>query len=152
MARPRRRIEESGKFDFGRQVLGWTRKVYKTRDEVFRAAFMMLVDELQEACPKDTFFLMSSLEASTAGTPPMTRKNPAPNAPAGSFSFDRGTIVGVVESAEYGQKLYLGYTAEYAGMVHDGHGSYAGNPWVSLVTQRWQAIVKEAAGRIGDRA
>lgn len=143
---------DTGQFDFGRQVLGWTRDVYKKRDDVFKEAFLMLADEMQELCPKDTHFLMASLVASKAGMPRMTRPNPRPNAGPGTFRWDRAAIVGVVQSAQYGDKLYLGYTAEYAGFVHDGHGNVGPRPWVTLVTQRWKSIVQEAGKRIRDRA
>lgn len=145
------RRTESGQFDFGRRVLGFTRKVYSKRDAVFREAFLTLADHMQARCPKDTHFLMSSLEASTVGTPEMNRPNPFPSAPKGYFSWDRSQVVGVVQNARVGQKIYLGYTAEYAGFVHDGHGSSQSEPWVALVSQMWVQIVNEAAARIGDR-
>lgn len=140
----------SGRFDFGRQVLGFTRKVYKARDEVFRLAFMKLVEEMQDECPRDTHFLMSSLEVSKERTPPMIRKNPQPNAAPGTFEWDPSEVVGIVENAKYGEKLYLGYTAEYAGVVHDGHAGNEPQPWVALVSQRWREIVQEAAEEVRD--
>lgn len=136
---------------FGRKVLSWTRKVYKKRDAVFQLAFMKLADEMQAACPKDTHFLMSSLEVSKSGSPRMTRPNPAPGAAPGSFEWDRSSIVGTVETAKYGEKLFLGYTAEYAGYVHDGHGGQPARPWVMLVSQRWREIVAEAGREIAAR-
>ena len=145
-----RRRTESGQFDFGRAVLGFTNKVYKTREEIFKRSFLRLADEMQASCPRDTHFLLSSLEAATNKTPAMTRKNPNPNAPPGTFSWDRSQVVGVVESAQAGQKLYLGYTAEYAGVVHDGHGNVEPKPWVTLVTQRWKSIVDDVAREVRD--
>ena len=138
--------------DFHRKVLGWNRKVYKKRDEVFREAFMRLVDEMQASCPKDTHFLMSSLEVGKDRTPRMSRPNPMPSAPPGTFSWDRGVILGVVENSKYGEKLFLGYTAQYAAYVHDGHHHQEPRPWVALVSQRWRAIVSEAAAAVKARA
>jgi hypothetical protein len=137
---------------FHRQVLGWNRKVYKKRDEVFQLAFMRLADEMQAACPKDTHFLMSSLEVSKSGTPRMSRPNPQPDAAPGTFSWDRGSLVGVVENSKYGEKLFLGYTAEYAAYVHDGHGNTHPRPWVMLVAQRWREIVRQVGAEVRARA
>lgn len=140
----------SGQFGFGRAVLGWSRKVYKVQHEVFQQSFIALMDEMQASCPKDTHFLMSSLAIGKNGTPRMTRDNPNPNGGPGSFEWDRATLVGIVESSQYGEKLYLGYTANYAGLVHDGHGGQMARPWVSLVAQRWRGIVASTAARIKD--
>lgn len=104
-----------------------------------------LVNEMQEIVPVDTGFLRASLEASTAGTPPMTRPNPDPN---GSFSWNPGQVYAVIESATYGERVYLGYTAEYAALVHYGAGSRPARPWVDLVAQRWRQIVAEARARV----
>ncbi len=145
---PQIRDEESGQFGFGRQVLGFSRKVYKARDRIFKEALYTLIDRLQVLCPKDTFFLMSSLEASTKGTPRMTRPNPNPNAPKGSFSWDSGEVFAIIDNAEFGETIYLGYTAEYAALVHDGHGFAEPQPWVSIITQQWQDIVKEATSKV----
>lgn len=142
------RRTKTGQFDFGRQVLGFTRDVYKKRDLVFQRAFLRLADEMQAVCPKDTQFLMSSLEASTVRTPRISKPNPRPNAPPGSFEWDRTTFVGIVQSAEYGETLRMGYTAEYAGVVHDGHGNVEPRPWVALVTQRWREIVAREAKQV----
>lgn len=143
-----RRRTQGGQFDFGRAVLGFSKTVYKKRDAVFQRAFIRLADEMQAVCPKDTQFLMSSLEASTAKTPRISKPNPRPNAPPGSFEWDRATFVGIVESAEFGEKLFMGYTAEYAGVVHDGHGNVESRPWVSLVTQHWREIVAREAKQV----
>lgn len=137
---------------FVRRVLGWNRKVYKLRTDVFREAFMQLVDEMQAACPKDTHFLMSTLTVSKDHTPRIKDPNPQPNAPKGTFKWDRSRIVGVVQNAEFGEKLYLGYTAKYAAIVHDGRGNNQPRPWVMLVAQRWRQIVAEARARIRARA
>lgn len=57
----------------------------------------------------------------------------------------------VINSADLGDTIYLGYTANYAAFVHFGAQGRAPRPWVTTVAQRWEMIVAEKACEVKRR-
>ena len=64
---------------------------------------------------------------------------------------DLTDILLVINSADLGDTIYLGYTANYAAYVHYGARDNAPRPWVTMVAQRWTAIVAEKAADVRSR-
>lgn len=124
----------------------WARKVEGAFDVVFKEAAQEIVSELNTLVPIDTGFLRASLRASTTDMPLLTRENPG-----GPVPDDMAEIVLVIAGAEAGDVLYLGYTANYAAHVHYGANGRPGRPWVSMVAQRWEAIVATKAAEVRSR-
>lgn len=56
-----------------------------------------------------------------------------------------GDILLVINRADLGDTIYLGYTANYAAYVYYGARGNAPRPWVTMVAQRWTAIVADEA-------
>jgi hypothetical protein len=140
---------------FSAAVAEWTRKVDGALEAVFRESVNELVAELnaevtrlvydQPIAPSGyvrTGFLRASLSASKASMPLASRDNPG-----GAFAAD-DAIVAVIQGAELGETIYLGYTAEYSGIVHYGGNGRQPRPWVSLVAQRWDSIVSAKASEL----
>lgn len=131
---------------FAAQVGSWANKVDGALEAVFKESAQELVNELTRLAPVDTGFLRASLMASTTAMPQMTRANPGAAVPG-----DLGEIMLVIAGADIGDTIYLGYTANYAAYVHYGARGNAPRPWVTMVAQRWTAIVAAKAAEVKQR-
>ncbi|MDR7032939.1 HK97 gp10 family phage protein [Mesorhizobium sp. BE184] len=131
---------------FAATVGNWCQKVPNALEVVFKEAAQELVSQLGQLAPVDTGFLRASLMASTTAMPQLTRANPGVSVPA-----DLGDIVLVINGADLGDTIYLGYTANYAAFVAYGAQGRAPRPWVTLAAQRWPMIVDEVAARVKQR-
>ncbi|WP_395449905.1 HK97 gp10 family phage protein [Aminobacter sp. UC22_36] len=126
---------------FSTTVGQWAQKVEGAVEAVFKEAAQELVSQLNQLVPVgETGFLRASLMASTTAMPTLTRANPGISVPA-----DLGDILLVINSADLGDTIYLGYTANYAAFVHFGAQGRTPRPWVTMVAQRWEMIVAEKA-------
>lgn len=144
---------------FAAQVAAWAQAVDGAVEAIFKEAAEELVEEMDMllvqsvyAQPvsasgyKRTSFLRASLVASKTVMPLLHRENPGvPVTP------DLGDVILVINGAEVGETLYLGYTANYAAWVHFSANGHAGRPWVSMAAQRWQAIVDRVTARVRSR-
>lgn len=128
---------------FAATVGQWAQKVEGAIEAVFKEA----VSQLNQLVPVgDTGFLRSSLMASTTAMPTLNRANPGMSVPA-----DLGDMLLVINSADLGDTIYLGYTANYAAYVHYGARGNAPRPWVTMVAQRWVSIVDAKATEVKQR-
>lgn len=131
---------------FAASVGDWCLKVPNALEIVFKESAQELVSQLTQLAPIDTGFLRASLMASTSAMPQLTRANPGMAVPA-----DLGDIVLVINGADLGDTIYLGYTANYAAYVHYGARGNAARPWVTMVAQRWESIVAAKAAEVKAR-
>lgn len=114
---------------FAATVGQWAQKVEGALEAVFKEAAQELVSQLNQLVPVgETGFLRASLMASTTAMPTLTRANPGMAVPA-----DLGDILLVINSADLGDTIYLGYTANYAAFVHFGAQGGTPRPWVTML-------------------
>lgn len=143
---------------FSAQIGAWAAKVEGAIEAVFRESVQELVEQADQlladmvyAQPpassgyKRTGFLRSSVKVSTASMPLANRPQGVPD--TGYMAEIEVQITG----ADVGEVIYIGWTAEYAGFVHWGANGAAPRPWVSMVAQRWQAIVDVKAAELKAR-
>lgn len=143
---------------FSASIAAWANKVEGAAEAVFKESAQELVSEVQKTRNEggrmrvDTGFLRASLLASTSAMP---RINPAAVPPEGagpnSIPFDFGTIEAVIAGSEFGQTIYLGYTAAYARYREYGANDQPGDAFVRTAAQRWPQIVNEQAAKIRSR-
>lgn len=143
---------------FAASVGDWVLKVSGAAETIFQESAQeltsqldqllveMVYDQPQAAGYKRTGFLRASLMASTTAMPQLTGDSPGASVPA-----DLGDVVLVINGADLGDVLYLGYTANYAAFVHYGAQGRAPRPWVSLVAQRWTMIVEVKSAEVKQR-
>lgn len=140
---------------FSAQIEDWTKRVTNAEKIIFQRSALRLAHELTEEVTKlvynqppspnynRTGFLRASLMASNTEMPLAILDNPGA---AGNVDF--GQIELVINNAELGGTIYLGYSARYGPFVHAGANGQPPKPWVTLVAQRWQAIVSEVAADV----
>lgn len=146
------------KLSFAAQVGDWILRVEEAAEAVFKESVQELAIQLSDQLEtmiyetpespnyKRTKFLQASLMASNSEMPRLSIDNPGvPVTP------DFGQIELVINDAELGQKIFLGYTSRYGGYVHWGTENMAPRPWVNLVAQRWQSIVAAKAADVKAR-
>lgn len=131
---------------FAATVGAWCEKVPNALEMVFKESAQELVSQLNDLVPVDTGFMRASLMASTSAMPQLTRANPGVAVPS-----DLGDILLVINGAELGDTIYLGYTANYAAYVHYGARGRPPRPWVTMVAQRWVMIVEAKAAEVKQR-
>lgn len=141
---------------FAAQVGAWCEKVPEALEAVFKESCQELVRQLDEQLVtmvydtpetpnyRRTGFLRASLVASTEAMPQLIRDNPGVNVNA-----DYGDVMLVIAGVEVGSEvLFLGVTAKYGAVVHNGSSKMAPRPWVALVAARWPQIVAEQASKV----
>lgn len=140
---------------FSAQVGDWVKRVKLAELAIFREAAQELQRQLTEQLSsmiyekpsspdyKRTQFLLASLVASTSEMPKLERENPGVEV---TPNFDQVELV--INNAELGEVIHIGYSAVYGGYVHGGTSKMPPRPWVTLVAQRWQAIVDQAAVKV----
>ncbi|MER8846046.1 HK97 gp10 family phage protein [Mesorhizobium australicum] len=143
---------------FAATVGAWAAAVPVALEIVFKESAQELVSQLDQlladevydrpAIPgyKRTGFLRASLMASTMAMPTLSRENPGAPVPA-----DLGDVILVINGADLGDTIYLGYTANYAAFVHYGANGTTPRLWVTMVAQRWVMIVEAKAAEVKAR-
>ncbi len=147
------------KSTFSAKIREWALKVDGAVKVIFQESAQELVSQMDDllvemvyAQPpspsgyKRTGFLRASLMASKEAIPGMIKTNPGRAVPA-----DLTDIVLVINDAELGDTIYLGYTANYASFVHYGANGRPPKPWITLAAQRWKRIVAAKATEVKKR-
>jgi hypothetical protein len=143
---------------FTAQIEAWALKVEGAIEAVFHESVQELVEQADELLKdmvydqppassgyKRTGFLRSSVVVSTSSMPLANRPQGAPD--TGYMAEIEVQIAG----AELGTTLFIGWTANYSGYVHFGANGTPPRPWVSMVAQRWTAIVEGKAAELRQR-
>jgi hypothetical protein len=143
---------------FAATVGQWAVKVDGALEVVFKESAQELVSQMDKLLSdmvydqpssenyRRTGFLRASLMASREAMPRLYRDNPGASVPP-----DLQQVILVMNSADIGDTIYLGYTANYAAYVHYGAKGAAPRPWVTLIAQRWEEIVAAKAKEVKQR-
>ncbi len=125
--------------DFAAQIDDWTKQTSARMTAVFRGSTQELFSRAQSRIPVDTGFARASARASLESMPPI---DPAAHGKADqSYSFDYGTIVLIINEAELGQTIYIGWTANYVQYLEWGHSQQAPNGFIGVSVLEWPQIV-----------
>lgn len=144
---------------FAADVADWALKVEGAVEVIFRESAQELAREMDLLLEQTVYdqpisssgyrrtgFLRASLVASPVAMPLMTRDNPGVPVPP-----DLGDVILVINGAELGGTIYLGYTANYAAFVHYSANGQSGRPWVTMTAQRWEIIVDRVSAQVKSR-
>tara|TARA_R110000851_G_C13102466_1_gene568885 strand:- start:19865 stop:20317 length:453 start_codon:yes stop_codon:yes gene_type:complete len=144
---------------FAADVAAWALNVEGAIEVIFREAAQELAREMDLLLEQTVYdqpisssgyqrtgFLRASLVASSSVMPQLVRENPGTPVPP-----DLGDVILVINGAEIGGTIYLGYTANYAAFVHYSANGQSGRPWVTMAAQRWEIIVDRVSARVKSR-
>lgn len=143
---------------FAATVGQWAVKVDGALEVVFKESAQELVSQMDKLLAdmvydqpssenyRRTGFLRASLMASREAMPRLYQDNPGASVPP-----DLQQVILLINSADIGDTIYLGYTANYAAYVHYGAKGAAPRPWVTLIAQRWEEIVAAKAKEVKQR-
>ncbi len=122
---------------------------------IFRESAQRVVSRAQayisgELVNVQTGFLRASIRASKSSMPQV---DPAARHDGKTaVSYDPGSVTLAIASAELGEKVFVGYTASYAPLVHWGTSKMRPRPWVTLAANEWQRTVSEVAAEAKSKA
>ena len=143
--------------NFEAQVDAWCRETEARMTAVFRESVKRTVAIMQRPVsgggnmPVDTGFLRASIRASLSVMPTLNMAKGV----GGGGRYDPNAVVLVIASAQLGQTIYIGYTANYAGFVEYGTSRTRPRGYVANATRQWSAtvtqVVADLKGRIAAR-
>ena len=139
---------------FSAQVGKWVSQSQARMDAVRKKSVERVVEIILTPQGKggrlrvDTGFMRSSFMASTSSMPQLFREKP----PGDNFDFDEASFTLVLAGWRAEDKLYAGFTANYAGHREFGSRGQPADLMVTMAAQRWPQIVAEVARELRSRA
>lgn len=133
---------------FGEQMKNWRNKTALRMELVFQESVQEIGREANEPrakggnMPVDTGFLINSLTSAINSVP----SGPSV-APEGyrSTDWDATSFILTVNNAKIGDRVVIGYTANYAQYMEARYG------FLRLAAQNWPQIVKRVTSRVDQR-
>lgn len=140
---------------FAAQINAWTKETTQRMAAVFHQStqtlFSNITAELSGGMVNvQTGFLRASAQASLSEMPPINSK--AKPKAGSSYAPNFGEITATIASSEIGQTVYIGWTAAYAGLIHNGTSKMSPRPFVEIPALRWPVIVNETTVEAKARA
>lgn len=129
--------------DFASQIDEWTKKTSARMLAVYKGSVQEFISRAQARIPVDTGYARASIRASLEAMPQIELT--AHRDPDGSYSVDYSSILITINSAQLGQTLYVGWTANYVPYLEYGHSDQAPNGFIGVTVLEWPQIV---AGQI----
>jgi hypothetical protein len=119
----------------------WVAKTERRMLAVFRESTQRLVSLMQSRIPVDTGFARASIRASLSEMPQIDKLASKPT--SGSFAYNPMTITAVIANAALGQKIFIGWTANYVEYLERGHSKQAPSGFIRVSVLEWPRIVSQ---------
>lgn len=129
--------------NFADQIDAWTKKTEARMLAVYKGSVQEFVSRAQARIPVDTGFARASIRGSFESMPKIDSEARAVSGK--NYSFDLSPIVLLINSAQPGQTIYIGWTANYIPYLEWGHSDQAPNGFIGITALEWPEIV---AGQI----
>ncbi len=137
---------------FGSQVESWVQESQVKMRAVFQESVQELVSKAQSRIPIDTGFARASIRGSLTRMPSIDPKA-APASRSVKYPDRTGEVVVQIASAQLGDTIYVGWTANYVILLEYGSSMQAPLGFVGISAIEWPDIVervtRELASRIG---
>jgi len=129
---------------FSATIEDWARETEQRMTAIFRESTQRMIGIATDYISGDlvkvqTGFLRASVRVSLSEMPEIDPS--AEPAEGQRYGVNAGQVSVQIASAQAGDTIYAGYTAAYAGFVHDGTSKMAGRPWVDMAAVQWQTVV-----------
>jgi len=135
---------------FGADVTDWVRQSSRRMTAVFRESTQRVVTQAQKRIPVDTGFARASIRASLESMPLI---DPAFRGERGrAYGDTTGQVSLVINGAQIGQTIFVGWTANYVGFLEYGSSKQAPSGFVRISAQEWPRIVSEVCQEAQSRA
>jgi len=128
----------------------WTRQSEARMLAVFRESSKRIISSCQQRIPVDTGYARASIQVSLEGFAPTEGKT-SRNAEA-SYGDTTPIAVAVIAGAGLQDTIFVGWTANYAIFLENGHSQQAPSGFVAISSQEWPAIVAEVIEEAKERA
>ena len=126
--------------DFSSQIDDWTKQSQQRILAVYKGSVQEFASRAQSRIPVDTGFARASLRGSLEAMPQI---DPDFHGNADqTYNFDFSNIVLLINSAQPGQTIYLGWTASYVQQLEYGHSQQAPNGFIGITELEWPSIVQ----------
>ena len=141
--------------NFAAEVSAWVQETQQRMDAVFKESCQRTIAKAQTPVgaggymPIDTGFLRASVRASTSAMPPIDSAA-KPTLPM--YAYNSGEVVLTIASAEFGQTIYVGWTANYAAHIHNGTSRMIPRPFATMAALQWESIVHQVGSEAMARA
>lgn len=139
---------------FASAVDDWVKASEQRIEAVWKESTKRVVSAAQENLRTivnvQTGFLRAGVRASTESMPPINPK--AYPVEGKSYTYSEGEIVLVINGAQLGQALFIGWTAAYSAYVNFGTSKMAPRQYVGLAAMQWPRIVEEVTAELKGRS
>jgi len=126
---------------FGATVSDWAAAADRRQVAIFKESTQRMDTLMQARIPVDTGFARASIRASTEAMPPIEATAAKPKAEKDSFQYDPMAISLVIASAKPGQRIFVGWTANYVQFLELGHSKQAPTGFIRVSALEWPRIV-----------
>jgi hypothetical protein len=137
--------------DFGAQIDAWVQKSEARMLAVFKQSAQELSSLMQSRIPVDTGFARASHRASLTELPKVQPKT-VKDAPGTTYPYDQTAVSAVIAKAKLGDKIFLGWTADYVEQLERGHSQQAPSGFIRLSVLEWPRIIKDVTERAKSRS
>lgn len=125
--------------DFASQIDAWTKQTEARMLAVYKGSVQEFISRAQSRIPVDTGFARASIRVSFESMPQIDAA--ARGDPNKNYLYDVAGIILTINSAQPGQTIYIGWTANYIPYLEWGHSDQAPNGFIGVTELEWPQIV-----------
>jgi len=128
----------------------WVRQSEARILAVFRESSKRVISNCQERIPIDTGYARASIQVSLDGFVPTEARS---NRDADKRYADTTPVaIAVIAGATLEDTIFIGWTANYAIFLENGHSQQAPGGFVAISAQEWPFIVAQVTAEAKERA
>jgi len=135
---------------FQAAVDDWTRQTEARLLAVYRESSKRVISNCQKRIPVDTGYARASIQVSLEGFAPTEAKTT--REAEATYGDTTPIAVAVIAGANLQDTIFVGWTANYAIFLENGHSQQAPSGFVAISAQEWPTIVAEVIEEAKERS